>query len=36
MKFLNKNGSSKCDQIRSLLETSLMENFIFCVVEELP
>ena len=39
MKFSVKNFSSKCDQIRSfwriwshLLEISLMENFIFCVV----
>ena len=41
MKFSIKDFSSKCGQIRSflriwshLLEKSLMENFIFCVVEE--
>ena len=39
MKFSIKDFSSKCDQIRSflriwshLLETSLIENFIFCAV----
>ena len=39
MKFSIKDFSSKCDQIRSLLriwshllEESLMENLIFCVV----
>ena len=39
MKFSIKDFSSKCDQIRSflriwshLLEKSLMENFILCVV----
>ena len=40
MKFLIKDFFSKCVQIRRklwisshLLEKSLMENFIFCVVE---
>ena len=39
MKFSIKDFSSKCDQFRSflriwsyLLEKSLMENFIFCIV----
>ena len=32
MKFPIKNNFSKCDQIRSLLKKSLMENFIFCAV----
>ena len=39
MKFSVKDFSSKCDQIRNLLQISshllqksLMENFIFCVV----
>ena len=41
MKFSSKDFFSKCDQIRSflqiwshLLKKSLMENFIFCVVEK--
>ena len=33
MKFSIKGFSSKCDQIRSFLKKSLMENFIFCVVQ---
>ena len=32
MKFSIKDLFSKCDQIRSFLKKSLMENFIFCVV----
>ena len=32
MKFSIKNFSSKCDQVRSFLKKSLMENFIFCAV----
>ena len=31
-KFSIKDLSSKCDQIRSFLEQSLMENFVFCAV----
>ena len=43
MKFFIKDFSSKCDQIRTklrvwshLLEKSITENFIFCVVYTLP
>ena len=32
MKFSIKCFSSKCDQIRSFLEKSLMENLISCAV----
>ena len=32
MKFSIKDFFSKCDQIRSFLKKSLMENFIFCAV----
>ena len=32
MKFSIKDFHSKCEQIRSLLKKSLMENFIFCTV----
>ena len=32
MKFSIKDFFSKCDQIRSKLKKSLMENFIFCTV----
>ena len=32
MKFSTKEFYSKCDQIRSLLKNSLVENFIFCAV----
>ena len=32
MKFSIKDFFSKCDQIRSLLKKSLMENFISCAV----
>ena len=32
MKFSIKDFFSKCDQIRSLLKKSLMENFIFYTV----
>ena len=32
MEFSMKDFLSKCDQIRSLLWKSLMENFIFCAV----
>ena len=39
MKFAIKSVFSKCDQIRSfpsyLLKKSVMENFIFCVVNDL-
>ena len=33
MKFSIKGFFSKCDQIRSFLKKSFMENFIFCVVQ---
>ena len=41
MKFFIKDFSSKCDQIRTkleshLLEKSITENFTFCVVYTLP
>ena len=43
MKFAIKDFFSKCDQIRSflrvwlhLLNTSFMENFIFCAVQFTP
>ena len=31
-KFSIKDFFGKCDQIRSLLQESLIENFIFCAV----
>ena len=33
MKFFIKDYVSKCDQIRSLLKKSLMQNFIFLIAQ---
>ena len=33
MKFFIKDYASKCDQIRSLLKKSLMQNFIFRIAQ---